>query len=110
MPRPFDVRTARQDPRFDLQDFYLFGGSAGNTVMAVTMNPNSGLSSSDAFSEDALYAFRFDLNDDAREEVAFKIRIFRRRAGCQRARTRIVSHLRFDALLRRGPGRAVRAR
>ena len=42
--------------------------------MALTVNPDAGVGGPDAFREEGLYAFRFDLNDDAREEVTFKIR------------------------------------
>ena len=41
--------------------------------MALTVNPNAGAGGSDNFREEGIYAFRFDLNDDAREEVTFKI-------------------------------------
>jgi len=42
--------------------------------MALTVNPDAGAGGLDTFREEGLYAFRFDLNDDAREEVTFKIR------------------------------------
>jgi hypothetical protein len=42
--------------------------------MALTVNPGAGAGGPDTFREEGLYAFRFDLNDDAREEVTFKIR------------------------------------
>jgi hypothetical protein len=42
--------------------------------MALTVNPDAGTGGPDTFREEGLYAFRFDLNDDAREEVTFKIR------------------------------------
>jgi hypothetical protein len=35
---------------------------------------DAGAGGSDTFREEGLYAFRFDLNDDSREEVTFKIR------------------------------------
>src|ERR1700744_127271 len=74
MSHHFDTPTAREDPRINLCDFYLFQGSPETTVMAMTVNPNAGVSSPDTFRDEGLYAFRFDLNDDAREEVTFKIR------------------------------------
>lgn len=55
-------------------DMYLFPGSPGNTVMAMTVNADAGLGSSDALPEEALYVFRFDVDDDAHEEVVFKFR------------------------------------
>lgn len=42
--------------------------------MALTVNPDAGLSSPDTFRDEGLYAFRFDLDGDAREDVTFKVR------------------------------------
>jgi hypothetical protein len=61
-------------PRINLCDFYLFRGIPGTVAMALTVNPDAGAGGLDTFREEGLYAFRFDLNDDAREEVTFKIR------------------------------------
>jgi hypothetical protein len=74
MSHHFDIKTAREDPSLNLCDFYLFEGSPGKTVMIMTVNPDAGLSASDIFHGEGLYAFRFDLNGDSREELAFKIR------------------------------------
>jgi Domain of unknown function (DUF4331) len=74
MSHHFDTAIAREDPRLNLLDFYLFRGQPGTTVMAMTVNPNAGTKAPDAFHEEGLYAFRFDVNDDAYEEVTFKIR------------------------------------
>jgi hypothetical protein len=74
MSHHFDTPTAREDPRINICDFYLFEGTKGNTVMALTVNPDAGLSAPDTFRDEALYAFRFDLNGDAKEELAFKVR------------------------------------
>jgi Domain of unknown function (DUF4331) len=74
MSHHFDTRIAREDPSLNLCDFYLFEGGAEKTVMIMTVNPDAGLSASDIFHREGLYAFRFDLNGDAREELAFKIR------------------------------------
>jgi hypothetical protein len=62
----FDTPTAKEDPRINVCDFYIFDGSPRTTVMAMTVNPDAGLSASDTFREEALYTFRFDLNGDAR--------------------------------------------
>jgi hypothetical protein len=70
----FDTPTAKEDPRINVCDFYIFDGSPRTTVMAMTVNPDAGLSAPDTFREEALYTFRFDLNGDAREEVTFKFR------------------------------------
>ena len=42
--------------------------------MAMTVNPNAGTKAPDTFHEEGLHAFRFDVNDDAHEEVTFKVR------------------------------------
>lgn len=73
MSHHFDTPTAQEDPRINVCDFYLFQGRPGTTVMAMTVNPNAGISAPDTFREEGLYAFRFDLNGDAREEVTFKV-------------------------------------
>src|SRR6202042_2737358 len=74
MSHHFDTDIAREDPRLNLLDFYLFRGQPGTTVMAMTVNPNAGTKAPDTFHEEGLYAFRFDVNDDTYEEVTFKIR------------------------------------
>jgi hypothetical protein len=74
MSHHFDTAIAREDPRLNILDFYLFRGQPGTTVMAMTVNPNAGTKAPDTFHQEGLHAFRFDVNDDAREEVTFKIR------------------------------------
>ena len=74
MSHHFDTAIAREDPRLNLLDFYLFRGQPGTTVMAMTVNPNAGTKAPDTFHEEGLYAFRFDVNNDAHEELTFKIR------------------------------------
>jgi hypothetical protein len=74
MSHHFDTPTAREDPRINVCDFYLFEGAKGHVVMALSVNPDAGLSAPDTFRDEALYAFRFDLNGDAKEELAFKVK------------------------------------
>jgi Domain of unknown function (DUF4331) len=74
MSHHFDTPTAREDPRINLCDLYLFPGRAGMTAMAMTVNPDAGISAPVTFRDEAIYAFRFDLNGDHREEVTFKVR------------------------------------
>jgi Domain of unknown function (DUF4331) len=74
MSHHFDTKLAKEDPSLNLCDFYLFDGAPGTTVMATTVNPDVGLSAPDTLHPEGLYAFRFDLNDDAHEEVTFKFR------------------------------------
>src|ERR1700681_4682298 len=73
MSHHFDTPTAREDPRINVCDFYLFRGRPGFTVMAMTVNPDAGRPAPDTFRDVGLYAFRFDLNGDAREELSFKV-------------------------------------
>lgn len=74
MSHHFDTPTAREDPRINVCDFYLFQGRPGNTVMALTVNPDAGRKAPDTFRDEGLYAFRFDLNADLHEDVTFKVR------------------------------------
>ena len=73
MSHHFDTPTAKEDPRINVCDFYLFRNHPGTTVMALTVNPNAGVGAPDTFRDEALYAFRFDTNRDLREDVTFKI-------------------------------------
>jgi Domain of unknown function (DUF4331) len=81
MSHHFDTKLAKEDPSLNLCDFYLFDGPPGRTVMAMTVNPDVGLSAPDTLHPEGLYAFRFDLNGDAREEVTFKFRFGEPRHG-----------------------------
>jgi hypothetical protein len=74
MSHHFDTKLAKEDPSLNLCDLYLFDGPPGKTVMAMTVNPDLGLSAPDTLHPEGLYAFRFDMNGDAREEVTFKFR------------------------------------
>ena len=74
MSHHFDTPTAKEDPRINICDFYLFKGAPGTTVMAMTVNPDAARLAPDTFRDEGIYAFRFDLNGDAREEVTFKVR------------------------------------
>src|SRR5271170_1801442 len=47
MSHHFDTVIAREDPRLNLLDFYLFRGRPGTTVMAMTVNPNAGTKAPD---------------------------------------------------------------
>ncbi len=81
MSHHFDTKLAKEDPSLNVCDFYLFDGASGKTVMAMTVNPDVGLSAPDTLHPEGLYAFRFDLNGDAREEVTFKFRFGAPRHG-----------------------------
>jgi hypothetical protein len=89
MSHHFDTKLAMEDPSLNLCDFYLFDGPLGKTVMAMTVNPDVGLSAPDTLHPEGLYAFRFDLNGDAREEVTFKFRFGEPRHGAGSEHTHI---------------------
>ena len=74
MSHHFDTKLAKEDPSLNLCDFYLFEGAPGTTVMAITVNPDVGVSAPNILHPEGLYAFRFDLNGDAHEEITFKFR------------------------------------
>ena len=44
MSHHFDTKLAKEDPSINVCDFYLFEGTPGTTVMAMTVNPDAGLS------------------------------------------------------------------
>ena len=66
MSHHFDTKLAKEDPSLTVCDFYLFQGAPGTTVMAMTVNPDVVLSASDTLHTEGLYAFRLDLNGDAK--------------------------------------------
>jgi hypothetical protein len=74
MSHHFDTTLAKKDPSLNVCDFYLFDSAPGRTTMMMTLNPDVGLSASDVLHVEGLYAFRFDLNGDGIEELAFKFR------------------------------------
>jgi hypothetical protein len=69
----FDTPTAREDPRLNLCDTYLFAGSGDSTVMAMTVNPAATPQTKAPFREEAVYAFRFDTDGDGRDDVSFEV-------------------------------------
>jgi hypothetical protein len=74
MSHHFDTDAARNDSRLNILDTYLFKGSEpGTTAMILTTNPDAGIFAPLALHPEGVYAFRFDLDGDDREEVAFKI-------------------------------------
>ena len=74
MSHHFDTPTALQDPQINIYDLYLFSGRPGTTVMAMTVNPDAGISAPDTFHDEGLYTFRFDVNRESREELTFTVR------------------------------------
>jgi Domain of unknown function (DUF4331) len=78
-----DTPTAKEDPRINVCDLYIFEGSLGTTVMAMTVNPDAGLSAPVTFRQEGLYAFRFDTNDDAKRRSGVQIQVRRCSASRQ---------------------------
>ena len=58
MSHHFDTALAREDPRLNILDFYLFRGRPGTTVMAMTVYPNAVTKAPDTFHEEGLYPVR----------------------------------------------------
>jgi hypothetical protein len=74
MSHHFDTDATRNDSRLNILDMYLFKGSVPDTTaMILTTNPDAGIFAPLTLHPEGLYAFRFDLNGDDREDVAFKI-------------------------------------
>jgi hypothetical protein len=63
-----DSAAARQDPRLDITDVYLFEGNSG-TVFVINTNP---LSANRGFNPEALYEFNVDTNGDAIQDLALR--------------------------------------
>ena len=81
MSHHFDTQRAKSDPSMNICDMYLFEGAPGHTVMAMTTNADAGISAPDSLPSEALYAFRFDLDEDGREDVVFKFKFGQPRHG-----------------------------
>jgi hypothetical protein len=68
MSHHLDSELARQDPRLDISDVYVFRGTVG-TVLVVNTNPLSGAG---GFHPEAMYEFKIDLDGDAVEDLTFR--------------------------------------
>jgi hypothetical protein len=70
-----DVPAAREDGRVDLCDLYVFDGAdPDTTVLVMTVNPDAGVTSPTTFHPDVVYEFKIDTNEDAVEDVSYRIR------------------------------------
>lgn len=67
MSHHLDSPLARQDPRLDISDVYLFGADAA-TVLVMNVNPLSGAG---GFHPEARYEFRIDTDGDAMEDRSY---------------------------------------
>lgn len=68
MSHHLDSELARQDPRLDISDVYLFRGTVG-TVLVMNVDPMSG---HHGFHPEGMYEFKLDLDGDAIEDVTFR--------------------------------------
>ncbi|MFI0468296.1 DUF4331 family protein [Saccharopolyspora sp. 5N102] len=69
MSHHLDSPLARQDPRLDISDVYLFRGTGG-TAFVINVNPLSGAG---AFHPEGVYEFKVDTDDDAVEDITFRV-------------------------------------
>lgn len=69
MSHHLDSPEARQDPRLDISDVYVFRGATG-TVFVMNTNPLSG---NGGFHPEALYEFKVDTDGDAVEDLTFRV-------------------------------------
>jgi hypothetical protein len=70
----FDTPTAREDPRLNLCDMYLFASKPDYTVMAMTVNPAAIPATRAPFRSEAVYAFHFDGAGGPDATISFKVR------------------------------------
>lgn len=64
-----DSAAAKQDPRLDISDVYVFKGQTG-TVFVMNTNP---LSADKGFHPEALYEFHIDTDGDAVQDLTFRM-------------------------------------
>ncbi len=74
MSHYFDTPAAREDPRINLCDFYLFRGTPGTVAMAPTVIPDAGPAAPILFEKRVFTPSVLIATMNAREEVTFKIR------------------------------------
>lgn len=69
MSHHLDSPLARQDPRLDISDVYLFRGDRG-TVFVMNVNPLSGTG---GFHPEGRYEFSVDTDGDVLEDITFRV-------------------------------------
>lgn len=74
MSHHFDSILAKEDPRLNVADMYLFEGSRDSTVFVLTTNADVGLSAPDTLHEEGIYSFRVHTSDALEDELSFKFR------------------------------------
>jgi hypothetical protein len=84
MSHHLDSPLAREDPRLDISDVYVFKGATG-TAFVINVNPQSG---DGGFHHEAMYEFKVDLSGDAREDITFRATFGERMDGKQSVKLR----------------------
>jgi hypothetical protein len=87
MSHHLDSPLAREDPRLDVSDIYVFKGKAG-TAFVMNVNPQSG---EDGFHHEAMYEFKVDLSGNAHEDSTFRVTFGAREDGVQTVELRQLS-------------------
>lgn len=80
MSHHLDSPLAREDPRLDISDVYVFKGVVG-TVFVMNVNPQSG---EGGFHHEAMYEFKVDRTGDSREDMTFRV-VFGERTNNQQS-------------------------
>lgn len=68
MSHHLDSELARQDPRLDISDFYVFNGTYG-TALVMNVNPQSG---ERGFHDEARYNIKIDTNGDYKPDIIYR--------------------------------------
>lgn len=68
MSHHLDSELARQDPRLDISDFYVFNGIYG-TAFVMNVNPQSG---EGGFHDEARYNLKIDTNGDCQPDIIYR--------------------------------------
>ena len=58
----------------DINDVYVFDGASGKTTIALTTGPLAGVLAPTSYGSDVLYEVKVDTNNDAIEDLAYKMR------------------------------------
>jgi hypothetical protein len=87
MSHHLDSPLAREDPRLDISDVYVFKGKTG-TVFVMNVNPQSG---EGGFHHEAMYEFKVDTSGNAKEDMTFRATFGEREDGVQAVELRQLS-------------------
>ncbi|MCP2216043.1 DUF4331 domain-containing protein [Bradyrhizobium elkanii] len=74
MSHHLDSPIARQDIRLDITDLYCFRGERGTVLVINTCHSIAGPIPSPGFHPEGMYEFKIDLNQDAVEEVTYRVK------------------------------------